>query len=76
MNLGLQVVYPNPTQTEIFFKEIQPNSEYEILNSLGAEVLSGVYKGNSISVSDLVSGIYLIQINKEREVFQARFVKE
>ncbi|MCZ2129580.1 MAG: T9SS type A sorting domain-containing protein [Bacteroidia bacterium] len=76
MNLGLQVVYPNPTQTEIFFKEIQPNSEYKILNSLGAEVLSGVYNGNSISVSDLVSGIYLIQVQKESEVFQARFVKE
>ncbi|MCO6494402.1 MAG: T9SS type A sorting domain-containing protein [Bacteroidetes bacterium] len=58
------------------FSSKKSNSEYKILNSLGAEVLSGVYKGNSISVSDLVSGIYLIQINKEREVFQARFMKE
>ncbi|MCO6494404.1 MAG: T9SS type A sorting domain-containing protein [Bacteroidetes bacterium] len=31
---------------------------------------------NHISISDLASGIYLIQVQKEREVFQARFVKE
>ncbi|MCO6494406.1 MAG: T9SS type A sorting domain-containing protein [Bacteroidetes bacterium] len=69
-------LYPNPTQKEIILKEIQPNSEYKILNSLGAEVLSGVYNGNAIPVADLPIGIYLIQIQKEREVFQVRFVKE
>ncbi|MBX2986002.1 MAG: T9SS type A sorting domain-containing protein [Bacteroidia bacterium] len=69
-------IYPNPTQSELFVKDIFAGAEYKIFNSLGAEVLSGVYNGNAISVSDLASGIYIIQIIKEREVFQARFVKE
>lgn len=69
-------LYPNPAQKEIILKDIQPDTKYKILNFLGAKVLSGVYDGNAISVADLVSGIYLIQVQNSDAVYQARFVKE
>ncbi|MBX2985527.1 MAG: T9SS type A sorting domain-containing protein [Bacteroidia bacterium] len=42
----------------------------------GETVFSSKNTSKSISVSHLASGIYLIQVQKESEVFQARFVKE
>ncbi|MCK9480274.1 MAG: T9SS type A sorting domain-containing protein [Bacteroidia bacterium] len=69
-------IYPNPAQTELFLQEIPLHSAYRILNVVGAEVTKGVYEGNAIPVSALPQGVYLLQIQTQEQVWQARFVKE
>ncbi len=71
-------VYPNPAQSELFLDIpfMAENIRFEIYNSVGAIVKSGVLDRNSISVSELSQGVYLLQIQTQEQVYQARFVKE
>lgn len=69
-------IYPNPAQTKLFVEEIPIGREYRILNTVGAEVERGVYEGDSIPISHLSQGVYLLQIQTQEQIYQARFAKE
>ena len=51
-------IYPNPT---IGVAHLSTESNYQVMNSLGQEVVSG--KGNSIDLSNQSKGIYILQVD-------------
>ena len=65
------LLYPNPVRNEINFKGILNKSSYELYTVDGALIEKGNYSpSNSIKVSNLPVGIYLIKINGEIFKFQ------
>jgi uncharacterized protein (TIGR02145 family) len=67
MNTGFSA-YPNPSNNSITIDRTNDHSTtYVILNSLGQHILSGQLTGktNTIDVSGLPSGIYLVQVGEE-----------
>ena len=59
-------LYPNPVKNEINFKGILNKTSYELYTIEGALIDKGNYSpSNSIKVSNLPVGIYLIKINGE-----------
>jgi hypothetical protein len=72
------LVYPNPTTGILYFKgeEIE-NANVSIFNLAGTQVRSGVITGQSINVSDLPTGYYLIKMNRKDEKDKIiRFMKK
>lgn len=55
-------IYPNPAQKELFIKGVQDVVKYEIINSIGQTVISGNTAQQSINVSNLKTGIYIVKI--------------
>ena len=67
-------MYPNPTDSEVRFKNIVQSYEASIFNMLGQRVKTDFIDGtnNAIDVSNLSNGAYFIRLN-EGLVF--RFIK-
>ena len=66
-------IYPNPARNYIqIFEEKYKHSIYKILNQYGTAVKQGVV-GDRISISDLNTGLYYLQILDENRAY--RFVK-
>ena len=58
-------LYPSPASNEINFKGIEENTPFKIYATDGKLVKSGTYvPGNSINVSSLVTGNYVVSISK------------
>lgn len=69
------VIYPNPTQNLLFLENVKKGISYSIYNSNGQSVKSGLYS-DGISTSDMVSGVYIIQVRSEEGVTGVtRFLK-
>jgi len=68
-------LFPVPTESELMVSGATPNSTYRVLNAAGLSMLEGSISHNSIDVSGLPSGVYLVQISSELKLEQARFVK-
>lgn len=59
-----EMIYPNPAENEIFFNnDMLLGHNYEVYSLLGDVVLSGVNTGNSIDISSLTTGTYVVKIN-------------
>ncbi|WP_240345257.1 carbohydrate-binding protein [Flavobacterium sp. CLA17] len=70
-------VYPSPTDNELFFTTDVSEANLSIINSQdGATVVSQKGNGNSIDVTRLKSGIYLILIEKDGVKTVRRFIKK
>lgn len=63
-------VFPNPS--EGVFKISQEVDSWTVLNDLGQDLVTG--SGNEVNVSDLESGSYMIQLNKDGESVTKRIV--
>lgn len=64
------VIYPNPAVDFIRLADAE-NTPYKIYNIVGNVVLSGKTNGESISVSELLKGVYLFEANGKT----VRFIK-
>ena len=70
-------VYPMPSNDKIFLKNVNTNCNYEIYNLDGKLLISGQYfSTQSIDISDLSEGIYLLRLIDGKVVNSLRFVKE
>ncbi|MEO6177558.1 MAG: carbohydrate-binding protein [Flavobacterium circumlabens] len=70
-------VYPSPTDNELFFTTDVSEANVSIINSQdGATVVSQKANGNSIDVTRLKSGIYLILVEKDGVKTVRRFIKK
>lgn len=59
-------VYPNPFNNEVIIKGLQFDVNYQILNSLGQTIQTGIAIPNSaIEVNSLSKGIYYLKINQQ-----------
>ncbi|MCL2597719.1 MAG: leucine-rich repeat protein [Paludibacter sp.] len=65
-------IYPDPVKDELFIKIDYPIGMFEILNLQGKIVIKQYSNGNSINVSSLPRGVYIIQIGD----FRGKFIKE
>jgi hypothetical protein len=49
---------------------------YRITNLLGNIITSGTITNNSVNISALKNGIYLIELTDEEEIFSQKFIKQ
>ena len=70
-------VFPNPAQQHIRFGA-PAGSAYRVLNVLGQPVLAGrtPAEGTALSVADVGSGVYYLEISSAQGRVRHRFVKE
>ena len=70
-------IYPNPTESTIFFTAEVSGANVSVINSQGGDTVS-VQKiaSNSLDVSGLKSGIYLILVEKDGIKTVRRFIKK
>jgi len=75
---GDAIVYPNPA-----FNVLNINSsfgtiksKYRITNPLGQVISSGTIQNNSVDITNLKRGIYLIELTDEEETFTQKFIKQ
>ena len=69
-------LYPNPVKHTLNIKALGLNIQsYQITNMVGQIVMKGDFV-ESISVSELKSGVYMIQLFDGNDVKQKRFIKE
>nr|WP_315221766.1 glycosyl hydrolase family 18 protein [uncultured Flavobacterium sp.] len=70
-------VYPSPTQETLFFSTEISGASVSIINSQGGQTLSEQkINNNSLDVSGLKTGIYLILVEKDGIKTVRRFVKK
>jgi hypothetical protein len=69
-------VSPNPASDVIILKGYSGEMNYLILNSIGQMVKSGYQKESTpISVSGLISGVYVVKIITKKANYVANFIK-
>jgi bacillolysin len=70
-------LYPNPTKEVL---NIETNSatklNYSVINYLGQVVKTGSVENNSINVSNLNAGIYILEVNDGQKSVTKKFIKE
>ena len=68
-NLEPLVVFPNPVQSTLYFKEEKEDHiSYEIISLQGSLISKGIYrKGTGIDVSFLVKGMYIVRLENGRK---------
>lgn len=69
-------IYPNPVKTSLFINYDMKNSPYEIIGLEGNIVKKGYFVNNSINISDLENGIYILKIHFEKDAFILKVVKD
>ena len=68
-------VYPVPTENELMVPAKFSNCSYTIYNSSGQLMKQGTLSHTNIDVSQLPSGVYILQISDDAQNQQARFVR-
>lgn len=68
-------IYPNPTSDNLFINVIDEQiSNVYIISSLGKRMEIKVF-GNRVSLSDVPSGIYYLQIITNRNIYKQKIIK-
>jgi chitodextrinase len=70
------VIYPNPTTSLLNINSISNNATYKVHSLLGQTVLSGKIANNSIDVSRLNAGNYIIEITDNEKTISKQFIKQ
>ena len=70
--------YPNPVKDQLTIENLKENTIYKLININGALVNSGSLQAtpNSISMVDLLPGVYLLQLQTQNEFKTLKLVKE
>lgn len=69
-------IYPNPTDGVLNFPQEINENNFSIFNILGKEVLKGKIKNNSLDISFLNSGMYLLKVKNEKGTLIRKIVKK
>ena len=71
------MMYPNPVGSTLNVRLLDPTGQetYRIVNILGQVVAQGTLM-QTIDVSRLQSGVYILEINEGEEIVTDRFIKE
>ena len=71
-------LYPNPTNTTFYINYNDPNTTFELLNSIGqSEKVKGNYDGGkwSFKIDDLENGVYILKISSKGNIFYNKIYK-
>ncbi|MCB0699505.1 MAG: T9SS type A sorting domain-containing protein [Chitinophagales bacterium] len=71
----IQLLYPNPT-SDVLYLTGHDRAQATIYNTAGQTVLQTSVKQNSIDVSTLAQGLYIIKLTDKGTVYNAQFIKE
>jgi chitodextrinase len=70
-------LYPNPVNGDVLnITNLDLVSEYRIFNMMGQELGKGKIENDSVNVSSLTSGTYLIEVSNEKGATSKRFIKQ
>ncbi|MEO7976743.1 RICIN domain-containing protein [Flavobacterium sp.] len=69
-------IYPNPTENTLFFNAEVSGANVSVINESGATVSLQKASNNSIDVSGLKTGVYLILVEKDGIKTVRRFIKK
>lgn len=70
-------LYPNPVKDGLVYISSETNfTSYRIINLMGQVVATGKLEANSVSVSCLASGTYLLEVSNNEKVDTKRFIKQ
>jgi chitodextrinase len=70
-------LYPNPLHgNNLNITNVEDNTEYRIINILGAEIVLGKIENGQITLDNIPSGVYFVIIKTEGEDISKRFVKQ
>lgn len=73
---GLKM-YPNPTKNNLFIETaLNSDINVSIVNMLGKEVVSAKVVNNTVNVSNLTSGIYIVKITEEGKTSTKKLIIE
>jgi hypothetical protein len=76
-NLNEIKIHPNPSSSQIFIEsKIDPITKVELYNLLGESIQTVNDNVDSIDISDLASGIYLLRIFSEKESTVKKIIKQ
>lgn len=62
-------VFPNPVKEIIYFENIPKKTNYEVINSKGELIESGVLNNDKIDMSSYSGGTYFIKLFKDKQEF-------
>lgn len=69
-------IYPNPVSSVLYVKNISMKAQYKIYSAVGRLISSGIILNNAIDVSNLIHGMYVIEIEDGGVTIQKKFIKE
>nr|MBP9222197.1 T9SS type A sorting domain-containing protein [Chitinophagales bacterium] len=68
--------YPNPASIEISINTVlEGNYNFHIYSISGQTLGSGKLKDNSINIEALNSGVFILELENEKEILMGRFIK-
>ncbi|SEE01333.1 Por secretion system C-terminal sorting domain-containing protein [Tenacibaculum sp. MAR_2010_89] len=72
------MAYPNPATNfvQVKFASKAENMTYRIVNTIGSVVKSGQMKSRNLDVSNLNSGIYMLEVNDGQKSLKTKIVKK
>lgn len=69
-------IYPNPVKNTLFFSSDMKDVQVSIFNQTGSVVIQQIIKENSLDVSNLTTGVYLIVFEKDGTKITKQFIKK
>jgi chitodextrinase len=69
-------LYPNPVSGDLLYISEIEEADYRIYNLLGQDVGRGKIENNSIFISNLQSGTYLLEVNSKGNSAVKKFIKQ
>ena len=70
-------LYPNPLKGDLLnITNVENNTQYTIVNTLGQNVGSGIIENNTIKVEKLPIGTYFLQLEHNNEKITKQFIKQ
>jgi hypothetical protein len=69
-------VYPNPADQVLYFRNVEVNTPVEIFDRSGNKVVTTKISGNTVNISALRKGIYLVRISSQNPPISIKFIKE
>lgn len=77
INSTIFKIYPNPATTTLFIKNADKNAVAELYNLTGDKLITQkLNTTQSINISQLAKGIYLVRVTTDKEVFTEKIIKE
>jgi chitodextrinase len=69
-------VYPNPVNGDILYISPIENATYKIINMVGQEIAKGNITNNEITVANISTGTYLLEVTTNEKSVVKRFIKQ
>ena len=68
-------LYPNPAKDFVWIKKQESIDEVRVLDIKGKEILSSIHPSNKFDISQLIPGIYIMQVISDGKVSTKKFIK-